>query len=187
MLGWIVSAKVWLLPVGGYIAGLLTKPLQEEIGRRIRLHAEVKATRRDIYKELAWNIRLLMNDTWLTSHAIGADAIQSASYDKATESGRIHELSESAELRDCMEFFKSFRNLGVMGGTSMEKTLAMVGDSLLGLDYALHNKYLSVRLLKKVSRAKERGHIDKLMSDARRIRKEKEQSATDYLEKRKQK
>jgi len=126
----------------------------------------------------------MMNDTWLNNHHIAADDIQTEEYEKATQSGLIHELKESAELRDCMGFFKQFRQLGLVGGTHMDNTLAMVGDSLIGLDYALRNTPLSLRLLKKMSRKKERHYIDKLMKDADEIRERKASEAQDYLRRR---
>lgn len=165
-LKFIIAQHAWYLPIGTYFAGILTKPLQEEMSRRITLYNTTRTARRNMYKELAWNVRLLFNDSWLTNHAISAHDIQTSEYDKASQNGMIHELKEGAEIRDCMEFFKAFRALGLGGSTSHDAILTMVGDALiLGLNYALIEENLSVTLLKKVSRKKEQNLIDTMADE----------------------
>ena len=174
VLEWASTAKTWLLPVATFVAGVLLKPLQDEVGRRISLRNEVRTARVNIYKEIAWNIRLVMNDQWLASHAVVADDIETKAYEKVKDSGLIHEIREGAELRDCMEFFIAFRKLGLVGGTSLAKAADLIGQYLIGLDDALQSGRMSVKLLKEISRPKEQVLIDRFMQEAADVRAKKE-------------
>jgi len=47
-----INRTAWFVAAATYVLGLLTKPLQEEIARRLKLRAEVRRIRRNLYKEL---------------------------------------------------------------------------------------------------------------------------------------
>lgn len=170
--------------VVSWVGGLLTKPLQEEVSRPIRLRHERRTARRDIYKELAWNIRLIMMDNWLKHHAIAASDVRTEAYERAKASGVINEFDECSELMEALEFFKSIRGLGLAGGTSLDKIAEICGEYLFGLEYAIRNGRISKDFLRKVSSTREREHIDQFLSAMEDLRKGDESGAKQYLERR---
>ncbi|MBZ5583373.1 MAG: hypothetical protein LAQ30_14420 [Acidobacteriia bacterium] len=174
----------WVAPVLAYLCGLLTKPLQEEISRRIKLWDQKRTSRRDIYKELAWNLRLIMTDNWLRSHAVAAEDLPTEAYERAKASGLLYEFEESSELSESIEFFKAVRSLGLSGGTTFENIVEICGEYLFGLDNALRTNRISTALLRKVSSARERELLDLFLSESAKARAAREARDRAYLARR---
>ena len=80
------------IAAAGWVAWIADGASTSGISRWIHLRHESRTARRDIYKELAWNIRLIMMDNWLAHHATAASDIRTEAYERAKASGIINEI-----------------------------------------------------------------------------------------------
>jgi hypothetical protein len=148
-----------VLGVGGYVGGILTKPLQEHLSRWLQARSKQKELRQTLYTDLAWNLNVLYSDSIVDVIYYRPEEFRLANYYDARES-KITTLNEATFLIETFEFFINLRQMK-QRNPDLEHVLLVLDEFTFDCPEAGKKMGLKKHVLKKYSTPKIARYIDK--------------------------